>query len=88
MRCKRCHKEFPHRTGTYCGGCQVEPKSCVKCEPLRAEVERLRARVVELERLTGWLGAIADARKAELERYNGISALKGRWVPMKQEGGA
>lgn len=42
MRCKRCQKEFPHRTGTYCGGCQVEPESCVKCEPLRAEVARLR----------------------------------------------
>ena len=22
MKCKRCQKSFPHRTGSYCGGCQ------------------------------------------------------------------
>lgn len=22
MICKQCHKSFPHRTGSYCGGCQ------------------------------------------------------------------
>lgn len=51
-----------------------------RAKKAEAEVERLKAQIKRLyER--------GQSLEAELERYNGISALKGRWVPLTPSGG-
>ena len=79
MKCKRCGKEYPKRTGSYCGACLPE-----------SETDKLRARVAELEAalkpFVAWYEkyvscdiTFAEAKNKLCERYfiDATKALKG-----------
>ena len=47
MICKSCRRDFPHRTGSYCGGCQPTAPLDVICADVEAELVGAKARFPE-----------------------------------------
>lgn len=79
MICKQCKQTFPHRTGSYCGGCQKQPPAYEGLFPhQRAERLELEAARLGLERPTE--GMIASAiNDAVSDVLLWVDGRTGRW---------
>ena len=79
MRCKQCGKQFPHRTGSYCGGCQKPLPPYRGLDPAaRAALLEAEAQRLGLERPTE--GMIQDAiNTAVSDALLWVDGKSGRW---------